>query len=82
MIADEGFNAQIRDAGWGRWSGIKYESVLFIGGLMKKGDIVKFMKAVYAGDKHLRMILLEDPDGGRALVKKLSIPFYTLEVSL
>lgn len=50
--------------------------------LMKKGDIVNFRKAVDAGDENLRMILLEDPDGGKALVKKLSIPFYTLEVSL
>ena len=36
---------------------------------MKKGDIVKFKKVVDAGDKDLRMVLLEDPDGGRVLVE-------------
>ena len=36
---------------------------------MKKGDIVKFRKAVDPGDEDLRMILLEDPDGGRVLVE-------------
>lgn len=35
---------------------------------MKKGDIVKFRNVVVAGDEDLRMILLEDPDGGRVLV--------------
>ena len=38
------------------------------GGCMKKGDIVKFRNVVDAGDEELRMILLEDPDGGRVLV--------------
>lgn len=35
---------------------------------MKKGDIVKFKKVVDAGDETLRMVLLENPDGGRVLV--------------
>ena len=35
---------------------------------MKKGDIVKFKKVVEEGDENLRMLLLEDPDGGRVLV--------------
>lgn len=35
---------------------------------MKKGDIVKFKKVVDEGDEDLRMVLLEDPDGGRVLV--------------
>ena len=35
---------------------------------MQKGDIVKFKKVVDAGDEDLRMVLLEDPDGGRVLV--------------
>ncbi len=38
---------------------------------MKKGDIVKFKKVVDAGDKDLRMVLLEDPDGGRVLVENI-----------
>ena len=38
---------------------------------MKKGDIVKFRKAVDVGDEDLRMILLEDPDGGRVLVESI-----------
>lgn len=38
---------------------------------MKKGDIVKFRKAVDPGDEDLRMILLEDPDGGRVLVESI-----------
>lgn len=38
---------------------------------MKKGDIVKFRKAVDPGDEDLRMILLEDPDGGRVLVESV-----------
>lgn len=41
------------------------------GGNMKKGDIVKFRKAVDPGDENLRMILLEDPDGGRVLVESI-----------
>lgn len=38
---------------------------------MKKGDIVKFRKAVDPGDEDLRMILLEDSDGGRVLVESI-----------
>jgi hypothetical protein len=38
---------------------------------MKKGNIVKFRKAVDPGDENLRMILLEDPDGGRVLVESI-----------
>ena len=38
---------------------------------MKKGDIVKFRKAVDPGDEDLCMILLEDPDGGRVLVESV-----------
>lgn len=35
---------------------------------MKKGDIVKFKRVVARGDEEARMVLLEDPDGGRVLV--------------
>jgi hypothetical protein len=35
---------------------------------MQKGDIVKFKKVVDVGDEDLRMVLREDPDGGRVLV--------------
>ena len=38
---------------------------------MKKGDVVKFRNIVDAGDEDLRMILLEDPDGGRVLVESV-----------
>lgn len=38
---------------------------------MKRGDIVKFKKAVDPGDDRIRMRLLEDPDGGRVLVESL-----------
>lgn len=41
------------------------------GGNMKKGDVVKFRNAVDPGDEDLRMILLEDPDGGRVLVESI-----------
>lgn len=41
------------------------------GGCMRKGDIVKFRNVVDAGDEDLRMILLEDPDGGRVLVESV-----------
>lgn len=41
------------------------------GGCMRKGDIVKFRKTVDPGDEDLRMILLEDPDGGRVLVESI-----------
>lgn len=35
---------------------------------MEKGDIVKFKRIVARGDEDARMVLLEDPDGGRVLV--------------
>lgn len=35
---------------------------------MKKGDIVKFKNIADDGDENVRMVLLEDPDGGRVLV--------------
>jgi hypothetical protein len=35
---------------------------------MKQGDIVKFKEVVDSGDETLRMVLLENPDGGRVLV--------------
>jgi len=38
---------------------------------MKKGDVVKFRNIVDAGDENVRMVLLEDPDGGRVLVMAL-----------
>ncbi len=38
---------------------------------MRKGDIVKFRKAVDPGDEDLRIILLEDPDGGWILVESI-----------
>ncbi|HIJ94624.1 MAG TPA: hypothetical protein HPP94_02585 [Desulfuromonadales bacterium] len=38
---------------------------------MKKGDVVKFKNVVDDGDESLRMILLEDPDGGRVLVESI-----------
>ncbi|MDD2856966.1 MAG: hypothetical protein PHU01_15730, partial [Desulfuromonadaceae bacterium] len=41
------------------------------GGYMKKGDLVKFRNIVDAGDEDIRMILLEDPDGGRVLVESI-----------
>lgn len=40
---------------------------------MKKGDIVKFREEVDPGDTKVRMVLLEDPDGGRVLVGDLCI---------
>lgn len=43
---------------------------------MKKGDIVKFRNVVDAGDENLRMILLEDPDGGRVLVESVVVAQY------
>lgn len=43
---------------------------------MKKGDIVKFRKAVDPGDENLRMILLEDPDGVRVLVVSVVVAQY------
>lgn len=41
------------------WPNIESEQPTLSGGLMKKGDIVKFRKAVDPGDDDLRMILLE-----------------------
>lgn len=38
---------------------------------MKKGEIVKFRNVVDPGDEDIRMILLEDPDGGRVLVESI-----------
>lgn len=40
---------------------------------MKKGDVVKFRNEVDPGDTKVRMILLEDPDGGRVLVGDVCI---------
>lgn len=40
---------------------------------MKKGDIVKFRNEVDPGDTKVRMILLEDPDGGRVMVGDVCI---------
>lgn len=40
---------------------------------MNKGDIVKFREEVDPGDTKVRMVLLEDPDGGRVLVGDLCI---------
>lgn len=40
---------------------------------MKKGDVVKFRNEVDPGDIKVRMILLEDPDGGRVLVGDVCI---------
>ena len=38
---------------------------------MKKGDVVKFKRIVARGDEDARMILVEDPDGGRVLVQHI-----------
>jgi ribosomal protein S28E/S33 len=38
---------------------------------MKKGDIVRFKEIVDAGDETVLMELLENPDGGRVLVRDL-----------
>ena len=38
---------------------------------MKKGDIVKFKRIVARGDEDARMVLLEEPDGGRVLVQHI-----------
>lgn len=38
---------------------------------MKKGSVLKFKRPVDADEGHIRMILLEDPDGGRVLVRDL-----------
>ena len=38
---------------------------------MRRGDIVRFKKIIDAGDDELRMVALEDEDGGRVLVQAL-----------
>lgn len=38
---------------------------------MRKGDLVKFKTVVDPGDDEIRMVLREDPDGGRVLVADL-----------
>lgn len=38
---------------------------------MKRGDIVRFKKVIDAGDAELRMVVLEDEDGGRVLPQAL-----------
>jgi hypothetical protein len=38
---------------------------------MKRGDIVKFKEVIDAGDSELRMVVLEDEDGGRVLIEAL-----------
>ena len=38
---------------------------------MKKGSIAKFKTVVDPGDDEIRMVLLEDPDGGRVLAADL-----------
>lgn len=38
---------------------------------MRMGDIVRFKEVVDAGDEELRMVVLEDEDGGRVLVQAL-----------
>lgn len=40
---------------------------------MKKGDIVKFRNEGDPGDTKVRMVLMEDPDGGRVLTGDLCI---------
>lgn len=39
---------------------------------MKRGDIVKFKEVIDKGDEHLRMVVLEDEDGGRVHVVELA----------
>lgn len=38
---------------------------------LKKGDRVRFRRVVDPDDDKIVMVLLEDPDGGRVLVKSL-----------
>lgn len=38
---------------------------------MKRGDIVRFKEVIDAGDAELRMVVLEDEDGGRVLAQAL-----------
>jgi len=39
---------------------------------MKKGDVVKFKKALTAEKAEARMVILSDPGGGRVLVRDIS----------
>jgi hypothetical protein len=39
--------------------------------IMQKGDIVIFRDAKDPGDENAKMVLVEDPDGGRVLVRHL-----------
>ena len=41
------------------------------GTMMKKGDVVKFKEEKDPGDAACKMVLVEDPDGGRVLVRHL-----------
>lgn len=43
----------------------------FTGTTMKKGDVVKFKEEKDPGDAACRMVLEENPDGGRVLVRHL-----------
>jgi hypothetical protein len=38
---------------------------------MRKGDVVKFKEPVDIGDENSLMVLEEEPDGGRVLVRHL-----------
>lgn len=38
---------------------------------MRKGDVVKFKDPVDIGDENALMVLEEEPDGGRVLVRHL-----------
>ncbi len=41
------------------------------GTMMKKGDVVKFKEAKDPGDAACKMVLVDNPDGGRVLVRHL-----------
>lgn len=41
------------------------------GEIMQKGDVVKFKEPIDPGDENAIMVLEEDPDGGRVLVRHL-----------
>ena len=38
---------------------------------MRKGDVVKFKEPIDIGDENALMVLEEEPDGGRVLVRHL-----------
>lgn len=38
---------------------------------MRKGDVVRFKNPIDPGDENLVMVLEENPDGGRVLVRHL-----------